>query len=77
MAVPDMERIEARRTAERRIAEALGLDPNETTAVRIDVEAGRPAVVKWQGCRRIPVEKVAELLEAAGLVVDDGAGDRP
>lgn len=42
-----------------RLCQLLGLDPNETTEIRVVIEAGTGAVVEWTGKRRVPLAKIA------------------
>lgn len=46
-----------------RLCQALGLDPGETTDVRLEVEPGIGAVARWSGVRKVDLERIARALE--------------
>lgn len=43
-----------------RLCQLLGLDPEETTAIHVVIEAGTGAVVEWTGRRTVALSKIAD-----------------
>lgn len=48
-----------------RLCELLGLDPTQTTEIRIVIEAGTGAVVEWSGKRAMPLQTIVEAMSGA------------
>jgi hypothetical protein len=54
------------RVHERLICERLGIDPDKTSELTIELMPGRGAIVRWAGLQRVPLDKVAELIAPPG-----------
>lgn len=48
-----------------RLCELLGINPNETTSIRITMESGTGAVLEWVGRRHVPMGRLVDALTDA------------
>jgi hypothetical protein len=45
-----------------RLCEALGLDPSETTDIRLQLNPDGRATIAWSGCRRLTASETAAIV---------------